>query len=137
LEEESKSDTPKKINRFKTVPVHELKGHTETVEYAKFDSSGKWLVTGGMNNLLRVWDVCDDFKLKRNLDQVPVEDLNFVEWHQTAPLLLTGGKDYMVWMINAVNGKVMANFMGHEEEVISAKFSLSDGGKQIISCSSD
>ena len=61
--------------------VHELKGHTETVEYCKFDASGKWLVTGGMNNVLRVWDVQNGFALKSTLDTVPNEDLNFVEWH--------------------------------------------------------
>ena len=43
--------------RFETERIAELPGHTETVEYIKFDSSGKWLVTGGMNNFLRVWDV--------------------------------------------------------------------------------
>ena len=51
--------------------VCELPGHTETVEFCKFDSSGKWLVTGGMNNLLRVWDVQNGFNLKRTLENIP------------------------------------------------------------------
>ena len=63
--------------------------------------------------------------------------MNFVEWHPTAPLLLTGGKDMVVWMLNAVNGKVMANFIGHEDEVVMANFTKADGGKQVISCSAD
>ena len=54
-----------------TEMVCELKGHTETVEFVKFDSSGKWLVTGGMNNVLRIWDVEKNFELKKELDQVP------------------------------------------------------------------
>lgn len=112
-----------------TKRVYEMKGHTETVEYCKFDASGKWLVTGGMNNLLRVWDVANGFALKQTLDSVPNEDLNFVEWHQAAPLLLTGGKDFCVWMVNAVQNKIMANFIGHEEEVIKAQFTKHDGGK--------
>ena len=95
------------------------------------------MVTGGMNNLLRVWDVANGFSLKQTIDQVPQEDLNFVEWHQNAPLLLTGGKDLMVWLVNAVNGKVMANFIGHEDEVVMAKFTQADGGKQIVGCSVD
>lgn len=97
-----------------------MKGHTETVEFVKFDSSGKWLVTGGMNNVLRIWDVEKNFELKKELDQVPQEDLNFVEWHHMAPVVLTGGKDYMVWVVNALNGKVMGSFIGHEEEVMKA-----------------
>jgi len=43
----------------------------------------------------------------------------------------------MVWLINALNGKILANFIGHEEEVISAKFSIEDKGKHIISASAD
>lgn len=90
-----------------------------------------------MNNFLRVWDVQNDFKLKRTLDNIPQEDLNFVEWHSAAPVLITGGKDYMIWLVNAVNGKIMANLIGHEDEVIKATFTLDDKGKHIVSISSD
>lgn len=51
--------------------IKELEGHTETVEFCKFDASGKWLLTGGMNNILRVWDVENNFTLKKELDSVP------------------------------------------------------------------
>ena len=134
---EETKDTTKSKELYRAVQIAELKGHTETVEFCKLDGTGKWMVTGGMNNLLRVWDVANGFSLKQTIDQVPQEDLNFVEWHQTAPLLLTGGKDLMVWLVNAVNGKVMANFIGHEDEVVMAKFTQADGGKQIVSCSVD
>lgn len=68
---------------------------------------------------------------------MPKADLNFVEWHHQAPVLITGGKDLVVWLINALNGKVLASFFGHEDEVLSAKFSIEDKGKHIVSCSSD
>ena len=115
----------------------ELPGHTETVEFCKFDSSGKWLVTGGMNNFLRVWDVNNGFALKQTIESIQQEDLFFVEWHSSAPLLMTGGKDLMIWLINAVNGKVMASFAGHEDEVNCAYFTLEDKNKHIISASAD
>lgn len=138
-EEEMDEELKDQSGEFKlrATMIQELKGHTESVEFCKFDASGKWLVTGGMNNILRVWDVENDFALKTELDAVPQEDLNFVQWHPTAPVLLTGGRDYMLWMLNAVNGKLMASFGGHEEEVLSANFTLADKGKQIISCSAD
>lgn len=117
--------------------VCELPGHTETVEFCKFDSSSKWLVTGGMNNVLRIWDVANGFTLKRTIDSIPQEDLNFVEWHSQAPVLMTGGKDYMIWLVNAVNGKIMANMIGHEDEVVNATFTIEDRGKHIVSCSID
>lgn len=135
-EELKEEDTPNKTI-YDSFKIHELEGHTETVEYCKFDSSGRWMVTAGMNNMARVWDVANGFILKTLVEEIPIEDMNFVEWHPTAPLFLIGGKDYMIWMVNAVSGKVMANFIGHEEEVLMARFSLFDGGKQVVSCSSD
>ena len=56
---------------FNTEIVAELPGHTETVEFTKFDASGKWIATGGMNNLIRIWDVQNNFALKKTLDCVP------------------------------------------------------------------
>ena len=93
--------------KLKTYKLGELDGHTETVEFAKFDSSNRWLVTGGMNNQMRVWDVVNSFQLKHTIEDVPVEDMCFVEWHPQAPIFLTGGKDYMIWLINAQSGKMM------------------------------
>ena len=55
--------------------------------------------------------------------------MNFLEWHPSAPLFLVGGNDYMIWMVNALSGKVVRNFIGHEEKVIFARFSIFDSGK--------
>ena len=90
-----------------------------------------------MNNFLRVWDVQNGFVLKSTLDSIPQEDLLFVHWHAQAPVLMTGGKDYMIWLVNALNGRVMANLIGHEDEVIEARFTLEDRGKHIVSSSAD
>lgn len=51
--------------------IAELPGHTETVEFVKYDSSGRWLVTGGMNNVLRIWDATKGYALHHTLDEVP------------------------------------------------------------------
>ena len=136
MQEETK-DEQQPAEQFKVEQIAELPGHTETVEFCKFDSSGKWIVTGGMNNHLRVWDVQNGFVLKQTVDSIQQEDIFFVEWHPSAPLLLTGGKDYMVWLINAINGKIMASFAGHEDEVNCAYFTKDDKGKHIVSTSTD
>lgn len=92
---------------LKAVKLHELEGHNETIEFCKFDSTGNWLATGGMNNQIRVWDVVNGFTLKKLVEEIPIDDMNFLEWHPTGPVFLTGGKDYMIWMISAQNGKVI------------------------------
>ena len=43
----------------------------------------------------------------------------------------------MIWLVNAVNNKVMASFAGHENEVIAAHFTKDDKGKHIVSASID
>lgn len=43
----------------------------------------------------------------------------------------------MIWMFNGLNGEYLNSFAGHEKEVLLAKFTLNDGGKHIVSSSSD
>lgn len=77
-----------------------LPGHTETVEFIKFNYDGKLLATGGMNNQIRIWNVENDLELKYTLEDGPSDDLNFLEWHPKGNVLITGGKDKMIWMFN-------------------------------------
>ena len=43
----------------------------------------------------------------------------------------------MIWLVHALNNKVMASFAGHEDEVSLAKFTLCDKSKHIVSTSTD
>mgnify|MGYP001202669301 FL=1 len=126
----------------------ELEGHTETVEFIKFNFDGKLCVTGGMNNVLRVWQVQENkdamkanysMTLKCVLANGPAdtEDINFVEWHPKGNAVLCGGKDYMLWLMNGATGDFLASLSGHEGEVLCAKFTHLNGGKQIVSSSAD
>jgi WD40 repeat protein len=53
-----------------------------------------------MNNTIRIWNVEKDLELKYNLEDGPSDDLNFLEWHPKGNVLITGGKDKMIWMFN-------------------------------------
>jgi WD40 repeat protein len=117
--------------------VKELPGHTETVEFAKFNHDGKLLVTGGMNNVLRVWNTEKNFELKCTLEGGSTEDILFVEWHPKGNVILAGGKDFMIWMFNGQNGEFLSCFAGHEGDVLAAQFTPNDNGKHILSSSSD
>jgi WD40 repeat protein len=90
-----------------------------------------------MNNNLRIWDANNDYKLHKTLDVVPQEDLFFAEWHPSAPVILAGGVDCVIYVVNAVNGNLMGSFYGHEKDVLCAEFTKHDKFKQIISCSAD
>ena len=86
--------------KFKSVLHKSLPGHTETVEFIKFNHDGKLMATAGMNNQIRIWNTEADFTLKCALEDGPSEDLNFLEWHPKGNVLITGGKDLLIWMFN-------------------------------------
>ena len=118
--------------------MKELAGHTETVEFAKFNFDGKFMISGGMNNQLRIWGTeTNEFELLYTVTDGPTEDLNFLEWHPKGNVFITGGKDYLIWLYNGSNGTFIQCLAGHEAEVLQAKFTLTDGGKHVVSSSAD
>lgn len=132
--------------KYECQKIGELEGHTETVEFIKFNHDGKLCVTGGMNNALRVWALEQNpdpttqdhkMKLKTTLVNGPGdgEDILFVEWHPKGNAVLCGGKDYCIYLLNGATGDFLACFTGHEDTVLACKFTFN--GKLIVSASND
>eukprot|EP00350_Pseudokeronopsis_sp_OXSARD2_P009809 CAMPEP_0170543388 /NCGR_PEP_ID=MMETSP0211-20121228/2511_1 /TAXON_ID=311385 /ORGANISM="Pseudokeronopsis sp., Strain OXSARD2" /LENGTH=260 /DNA_ID=CAMNT_0010846731 /DNA_START=386 /DNA_END=1168 /DNA_ORIENTATION=- len=133
VQEEGKTkETPQ---QYKSILVQSI-SHTETVEFTKYSFDGKFLVTGGMNNQVKVWSSEKNYEQKCVFDG-PTDDINFIDWHPKGNVVICGGKDYMIWMFNGQSGEYLSSFAGHEDEVLSAKFTPLDGGKQIVSSSAD
>ena len=104
-------------------------------------------ITGGMNNVLRVWSVEENpdpmtndykFRLKKKLENGPSEkdDILVCEWHPKGNAVLCGGKDFTLYLLNGATGDFLSCFAGHEDEVLAAKFTPG-GGKSIVSSSAD
>lgn len=115
-----------KDGKKKCIKVGELEGHTETVETIMFNFNGKLCMTGGMNNVLRVWSVEANpdagleepsftFKLKTKLESGPSEkdDILITEWHPKGNAVLCGGKDFTLYLLNGATGDFLACFSGH------------------------
>jgi ribosome assembly protein SQT1 len=145
-EEEGKNEDGDQL--YDCVPIGELEGHTETVEFIRFNHDGKLCLTGGMNNQLRVWQVEDNeapltkpykMSLKCKIENGPdaKDDILFVDWHPKGNAIICGGKDYMIWLMNAATGDYLASFSGHEADILMAKFTTHNNGKLIVSSSAD
>ena len=61
VDEEAKEEGALPKMKFKTQFHKHLPGHTETVEFIKFNHDGKLMATAGMNNQIRVWNTENDF----------------------------------------------------------------------------
>jgi WD40 repeat protein len=118
-EEEAKEGVAARM-KVKTEFHKHLPGHTETVEFIKFNHDGKLMATAGMNNQIRIWNTENDFELKCALEDGPTDDLNYMEWHPKGNVIITGGKDKLIWMFNAQNGQFMNCLQGHTADVLSA-----------------
>ncbi len=96
------------------------------------------LVTGGNNQVFRIWN-CEDSTLpaKSVFKDGPAEDMYFLSMHPNGNVGLTGGKDNMLWMFDSGNGKFLSCFMGHEDEVLHGMFTRADKGKTVVSSSAD
>jgi len=140
-DEEAKNEELKAENKtgisVRSILVKALDGHSETVEFAKFSFDGKLLATAGMNNAIRVWTT-ETFELKHAITEGAVQqDINFLEWHPKGNVFVTGGQDFVIWLYNGVNGAVLQCLVGHEDQVLSAKFTIADGGKNVVSSGAD
>mmetsp|Transcript_978 Transcript_978/g.946 ORF Transcript_978/g.946 Transcript_978/m.946 type:complete len:212 (+) Transcript_978:300-935(+) len=112
-------------------------GFKDSIEYIKFNHDGKYLLITGQGNPIRIYKVIDgddesQFEFKKEMETG--EDINFITWHQKSNFFLTGGKDMMVWMFNALTGE-FTTYTGHEDEINNAEFT--PAGKRIVSISND
>lgn len=63
--------------------------------------------------------------------------MNFVEWHKAGPVLICGGVDTIIYLVNAASGQLLGSFFGHEMDIVSALFTRAEKGKKIVSISKD
>uniref|UniRef100_A0A672G4F0 Angio-associated migratory cell protein n=1 Tax=Salarias fasciatus TaxID=181472 RepID=A0A672G4F0_SALFA len=69
-------------------------GHKDSVTCAVFSHDSTMVATGDMSGLIKVWKV----EAKEEIWSFEVGDLEWLEWHPCAPVLLAGTNDGSVWM---------------------------------------
>lgn len=75
-------------------------GHKDSVTCTAFSHDSKFVATGDMSGLILVWDVAT----KKQVWNFETTDLEWLEWHKEAHVLLAGTVDGSVWMWKVPSG---------------------------------
>ncbi|PFX28860.1 Angio-associated migratory cell protein [Stylophora pistillata] len=86
----------------------ECHGHKDSVTCTAFSHDGKFVATGDMSGFIIVWDVVT----KKEVWNFEATDLEWLEWHNEANVLLAGTADGNVWMWK-IPGSYCKTFQGH------------------------
>lgn len=109
------------------------RGHSDSVTTAIFSPDGKYVLSGGDDGKVFLWNTPTGNVVRGFAGQAgPVKSLAFSRDGKRA---LSGGADQLVRLWDAENGVELKRFARHEESVICVAFL--DGGKQTLSGSRD
>ncbi|XP_059175600.1 angio-associated migratory cell protein-like [Physella acuta] len=86
----------------------QCRGHTDTVLSVGFSHDGSMVATADMKGMIRVWKVDSGTELW----SFDADEVEWIQWHHAAPILLAGTKEGQVWMWKIPSGdcKTFAGF---------------------------
>ncbi|KAM8903012.1 angio-associated migratory cell protein [Spinachia spinachia] len=104
----------------------ECTGHKDSVTCAAFSHDSSMVACGDMSGLIKVWKV----ETKEQLWSFEVGDLEWMEWHPCAAVLLAGTDDGNVWMWKIPSGDCKT-FQCSASQATSGKV-LPDGKRAVV-----
>lgn len=78
----------------------ECQGHKDSIICTAFSHDSKFVATGDMSGLIIVWDIA----AKKQVWNFETTDLEWLQWHSQANVLLAGTVDGSVWMWKIPSG---------------------------------
>ncbi|KAM7375398.1 hypothetical protein PAMA_014481 [Pampus argenteus] len=106
--------------------LFECTGHKDSVTCALFSHDSSLVATGDMSGMIKVWKV----ETKEEIWSFEVGDLEWLEWHPCAPVLLAGTDDGNVWMWKIPSGDCKT-FQSSACQATSGKV-LPDGKRAVV-----
>ncbi|MEJ2227596.1 MAG: hypothetical protein P8Y67_05005 [Alphaproteobacteria bacterium] len=108
-------------------------GFSSAVNNVALSTDGRQALTGGHDNILRLWDTANGLLLQ--MFDAETESINTVAFSPSAPLALAGGAEGKLHLWNWRTGQLIAIMNEHTAEIQSATFS--PDGRFIASASKD
>jgi len=108
-------------------------GYSKAVNAVALSGNGRWAVSGGEDNLLRLWDTAAGLLL-RTFD-TETSGINSVAFSPDGRRILAACNDGRLRLFDVAAGQSVSIMEGHAGEVLSAAFS--PGGQQVLSGGSD
>ncbi|KAI5613490.1 angio-associated migratory cell protein [Silurus asotus] len=106
--------------------LFECTGHKDSVTCATFSHDSKLVASGDMSGLIKVWKV----EAKEEIWSFEVGDLEWLQWHPCAPVLLAGTADGNMWMWKIPSGECKT-FQGPNCQATSGRI-LPDGKRAMV-----
>lgn len=106
--------------------LFECTGHKDSVTCAVFSHDSTLVATGDMSGMIKVWRV----ETKEEIWSFEVGDLEWLEWHPCAPVLLAGTDEGNVWMWKVPAGDCKT-FQSAACQATSGKV-LPDGKRAVV-----
>lgn len=101
-------------------------GHTDTVASVGFSHDGSMVATSDLAGLIKVWKTDSGSEIW----SFEVSEIEWLEWHPAAPVLLVGTKEGQVWMWKVPQGDCKT-FTGFGSTALCGHF-LPDGKRAYV-----
>ncbi|XP_064419954.1 angio-associated migratory cell protein [Latimeria chalumnae] len=106
--------------------LFECTGHKDSVTCASFNHNSTMVATGDMSGLIKVWQV----ETKEEIWSFEVGDLEWMEWHPCAHVLMAGTTEGSSWMWKVPSGECKT-FHGPSCQTACGKI-LPDGKRAVV-----
>lgn len=97
-------------------------GHTGEVSAAKFDGTGRRVISGGVDHMVKVWNVSDGdcFAVLKGPSKTVID----VNISLDSSMASSSGTDSAIYVWSLKSQKIHLHLTGHRSKVTSALFSL-------------
>jgi len=113
--------------------TNKLKMSLGSQKIGVFSKDGKFILTDGIGNMIKLWDPVSGFLLKTF--EGHSDSVNSLCFSPDGNLFLSGSSDKTIRLWDRISGSILKCFEGHSESVTSVCFS--HDGNHILSGSSD